>query len=408
MSVTNWYIFFMQIQYSLDGEQPNSKLEISTEGIKYAGSKREILPSILSIADALGVQKVFDGFSGTTRVSQAFYKSGYQVISSDISDWSYQFGLCYLKNSRPASYYQPLIEYLNHIPGVEGWYTENYGGLADSDESDTVDGKKKIWQIHNTKKLDAIREEIEKMQLPLEERAVLITSLILAMDRVDSTVGHHVSYLKKWAPRSYNTMKMECPQLILGNSDSNQVLQGDIFNVLPNVAQVELAYFDPPYGSSNEKMPASRVRYSSYYHIWTSICRNDKPKVTGAANRREDSSDKVAISNFEEFRKNPNTNRFLAVEAIEKMLLSAKVPYLVLSYSNQGRATRNELVDVLKSCGNDLAVIERNHKSNVMRAMRWTNHWVSESEESTKEYLFVLSKDGKLPALFFEESCVIV
>ncbi|MBP3336936.1 MAG: DNA adenine methylase, partial [Clostridia bacterium] len=43
-----------------------------TEGIKYAGSKLKLLPMILARIRALdGVKTVLDGFSGTTRVSQA-------------------------------------------------------------------------------------------------------------------------------------------------------------------------------------------------------------------------------------------------------------------------------------------------------------------------------------------------
>ena len=57
----------------------------STEGIKYTGSKSKIIPYILQIARGLDGSTVFDGFSGTTRVSQAFAKSGYRVICNDIA-----------------------------------------------------------------------------------------------------------------------------------------------------------------------------------------------------------------------------------------------------------------------------------------------------------------------------------
>ena len=51
-----------------------------TEGIKYAGSKLKLLPYILELAQKVKPQTVFDGFSGTTRVSQAFAKVGYKVF----------------------------------------------------------------------------------------------------------------------------------------------------------------------------------------------------------------------------------------------------------------------------------------------------------------------------------------
>jgi len=58
-----------------------------------------------------------------------------------------------------------------------------------------------MWQLHNTMKLDAIREEIDIITDDEIKRAVLLTSLILAMDKVDNSVGHQVSYLRQWAPR---------------------------------------------------------------------------------------------------------------------------------------------------------------------------------------------------------------
>ena len=42
-----------------------------TEGIKYAGSKLRLLPHILQLVKKAGAKTVLDGFSGTTRVSQA-------------------------------------------------------------------------------------------------------------------------------------------------------------------------------------------------------------------------------------------------------------------------------------------------------------------------------------------------
>jgi len=50
---------------------------METQGIKYAGSKRKIIPHILRVlSETQGVRTVLDGFSGSTRVAQAFAQSG--------------------------------------------------------------------------------------------------------------------------------------------------------------------------------------------------------------------------------------------------------------------------------------------------------------------------------------------
>ena len=100
-----------------------------TEGIKYAGSKLKLLPYILQLAKKVGAKSVLDGFSGTTRVSQAFAKMGYRVFCNDISVWSEVFGTCYLLNDKRAGEYSQLIDHLNSLPPTDGWFTENYGGL---------------------------------------------------------------------------------------------------------------------------------------------------------------------------------------------------------------------------------------------------------------------------------------
>lgn len=353
-----------------------------TAGIKYAGSKLKILPYIVRILNELdGVNNVLDGFSGTTRVSQAFAQLDYSTTSSDISAWSEVFGNCYLISKRPDSFYQEIIDHLNSLKGYDGWYTEHYGAeLAET---------KRPFQAKNTRKLDAIRDEIEKLNLDWDDKCVILTSLINALDSVDSTLGHYVAYLSKWSPRSHNDLFLKLPRRF-PLSKEHKVVRGDIFDTVSN-GTFDLAYFDPPYGSNNEKMPPSRVRYASYYHIWTTVINHDKPAIFGKANRRIDSRDAVAASVFEEFRKNENGS-FIAMEALRKLIQTTKSRYILLSYSSGGRATKQELNEIINESGKLLKAVEVDHKKNVMANMRWTNQWIN-SDGEHREYLFLMEKD---------------
>lgn len=360
-----------------------------TEGIKYAGSKLKLLPYILQLANKVKPKTVLDGFAGTTRVSQALAQTGYRVIANDISVWSRIFGTCYLLNPHPEGHYQPLIDHLNSLPGKDGWFTEHYGGEPNGGSSIGEDKLKKPWQKHNTRKLDAIREEIERLSVSETEKAVLLTSLILGLDEVDSTLGHFASYLNDWSPRSFNKLHLKIPRLI-PSTERHAVHQSDIFDLVKKV-EADLAYFDPPYGSNNEKMPPSRVRYAAYYHLWTSICLYDKPALFGRAKRRADTSDTLAGSIFEEFRTS-KSGRFIAVEAIERLLQTTRANHIILSYSSGGRATAEELNEVINSVGKPIEVLEIDYRKNVMAGMRWTNEWVSEAETPNREFLFLIEK----------------
>lgn len=364
----------------------------TTEGIKYAGSKLKLIPQILTLVSKANAKVVLDGFSGTTRVSQALARSGYTVVSNDIAVWSEVFGTCYLLNRNERRHYQQLIDHLNAVPPTDGWFTEHYGGDASSSQDHApphVLLRKYPWQRRNTRKLDAVREEIDRLSLPLVDRAVALTSLILAMDKVDSTIGHFASYLREWSPRSFNEAFLEIPQLFK-NDKEHRIIRGSVFDV--SRESVDLAYYDPPYGSNNEKMPPSRVRYSAYYHLWTSICLNDRPKLFGKAGRREDTSDVVAPSVFEEFRRNPENGRFLAVEAIERLIESTMAPWIILSYSSGGRATADELNQVISRHGRIAEVLEVDYKRNVMADMRWTNDWIRDAESPNTEFLFLIER----------------
>jgi adenine-specific DNA-methyltransferase len=137
-------------------------------------------------------------------------------------------------------------------------------------------------------------------------------------------------------------------------------------------------------------MPPSRVRYNSYYHIWTSVILNDKPQLFGKVNRREDSRDEVAASIFEEFRKDKN-GHFIAMQAIKKLINETNSRYILLSYSSGGRATKEELFDIINSAGKLIRALEIDYKKNVMGQMRWTNEWIN-SDGKYLEYLFLMEK----------------
>ena len=63
----------------------------------------------------------------------------------------------------------------------------------------------------------------------------------------------------------------------------------------------------------------------------------------------------------------------------------------MLSYSSGGRATKEELNDIISGSGKLLKAIEIDYTQNVMANMRWTNDWIN-SAGKHHEYLFLMEK----------------
>lgn len=350
---------------------------MKTQGFKYIGSKKFLLDSILEQTSTVYPKVVWDGFSGTTRVSQAFAQSGYKVISSDVSEWSRVLATCYLKCTKEKKDYESLIDHLNNLKPIDGWFTENYG------QNDL----KCPYQRHNLQRLDSIREEIDKLELDEVDKSVALTSLLLALDKVDNTLGHYSSYLKNWSKRSYNNLELVVPNLF-NHREDNLVIKEDVFDIVDGI-ECDLAYFDPPYGSSNLKMPPSRVRYSAYYHLLTTICLNDKPKLFGKARRRDDSRDAFSYSPFEDFRKDENGD-FISIKAIVELVSRTNAKNIFLSYYNQSPEILKNLLDKLGNIATIKAIKSFNHKKNVMAFMKTTCNWTPDEDIKNQELIISL------------------
>ena len=216
--------------------------------IKYIGSKRVIVPQIASIVAALpDVRRVCDLFAGTTRVGQALKSKGFYVVCNDLASYSEVLGRAYIQADARTIDRNRLLALLAHLqalPPQPGYVTHTFCEEA------------RYFQPHNGAKIDAIRPEIDRIAESDEERAILLTSLLLAADRVDSTTGLQMAYLKDWAARSYQPLDLRLPELLPG---TGRVFRRDANDLARELDDVDLVYIDPPYNQHS---------YFSNYHIW--------------------------------------------------------------------------------------------------------------------------------------------
>lgn len=293
--------------------------------IKYIGSKRRLLPLIVSTVSALpGVQRVADLFSGTARVGHALKRAGLQVWSNDHNRYAATLARCYVQaDAELGPTLQPIVAELNQLPGRAGFFTHTYCE------------KSRFFQPHNGERVDAIRERIGELGLGPEAEAVLLVSLMEAADRVDNTVGLQMAFLKEWAPRSFAQLELRLPELLpRAAAGKGQASELDAHDALHTLAELDLdvLYLDPPY---------NHHKYLSNYHIWETLVRWDRPETYGLAQKRADCQSRHSAFN----------RRAEVHAALAQLVAEARARYLVVSFSNEGFVSRPQMEALLLTRG---------------------------------------------------------
>jgi len=294
--------------------------------IKYLGSKRRLVPALTVLAEASGARTGLDLFSGTTRVSQAWKQLGMEVTAVDSARFAHVLGRCYVATDPVATPGLPeevadAVERLNGLDGAAGYVTSTF-----CEES-------RYFRPENGARIDAVRAAIERDYAGTALWPVLVTSLLEAADRVDSTTGLQMAYLKQWAPRAHQPLDLRVPVLIPG---PGRAVRGDACELAgsPALGHVDLAYLDPPY---------NQHRYDANYHVWETIVAWDAPAHYGVACKRQDLRDPARRSAFNGRRTMP--------EALGRVIATVGADVVVLSYNNESWLSFDQLHDLCAGRG---------------------------------------------------------
>lgn len=290
--------------------------------IKYLGSKRTLVPVLGHMAAAANAKTALDLFTGTTRVARALKQQGINVTTVDTASYSQVFGKTWIEldsNDFDHDGLELALARLNGLPGVAGYFTQKFCEEA------------RFFQPANGERVDAIRETIESDYLGSELYYPLLTSLILATDKVDSTTGVQMAFLKQWTGRSGSSLQIKDPELIAGPGACHMA---DATQIISDLPEVDLAYLDPPY---------NQHRYFGNYHIWESLVRWDKPETYGVANKRVDSKSAENRSAFNSRKTMP--------QALEKVMRETRAKNLILSFNNESWISTDELINIASERG---------------------------------------------------------
>ncbi len=288
--------------------------------IKYLGSKRALVPLIRETVLRLPVRSVCDLFAGTTRVGQALREAGLHVLSNDTASYSEAFGRAYVEADERLDRGRigALLAHLQGLPPAAGYVTRTFCEEA------------RFFTPENGARIDAIRREIDRLELDEVERGVLLTALLEAADRVDSTVGLQMAYLKRWAPRALNPLELREPHAVDG--PAGEASRRDANELARELDGIDCAYLDPPYNQHS---------YFANYHVWETIVRNDAPSAYGVARKRADVRELKSVYN----------SRRRAFDALRDLVEHAVPPWLVVSFSDEGFHDLDDVRSLLSGAG---------------------------------------------------------
>jgi adenine-specific DNA-methyltransferase len=273
------------------------------------------------------------------------------VTTSDLSWAAEAYTHAFIQRTAASGARIPaLLEELREVEPYSGWITSTYCDVVSADG-----GVVKMWKPENGKLADAMREQIRVWEstghCSHHEAMILVTCLIFALDKVDSSVGVQQAYLKTWAARASNPLELKDLPFYDGPVGTHIV--GDA--LVNPYAAATVAYLDPPYSAHS---------YATYYHIWDSIVRWDRPAVGLKTNRRID-----RISNSveeDESMKSAWNSKRTALEAFLMLVSRLPVQYVVISYNDESLVPLNNLIDALKGAYPRVIVQKIPYRRNIM------------------------------------------
>lgn len=269
---------------------------------RYLGNKYKLLPFIKRIVseNCADVNTVADIFAGTGAVASAFVDK--KLITNDNMYSNY---ICHVAWFGSEAFSKDkIIQYIREYNSLkikeDNYMTDNF--------ADTY------FSRSDCSKIGYIRDDIEKEynlgKINSRERALLITSLLYAMDKIANTCGHYDAYRKGVIFDKQLELSVPIPEA--QNSLNNVCCNVDANELVKHI-EADLVYIDPPYNSR---------QYCDAYHLIENVARWEKPKVTGVARKM----DRTLL-------KSDYCTQNAAL-AFEDLIENINAKYILLSYNN--------------------------------------------------------------------------
>lgn len=302
--------------------------------MRFIGCKTNLLNEISNVVqeNCDNTEKVFcDIFSGTGAVSR-FFKPKYQIISNDMMYFSHILTAATIENNHQPSFENlkesgitDPLDYLETAPidlSKRGYITETFSPAGKAGRM--------YFNEENAERIDFIRDTIElwrqKDWINQNEYKYLLACLIEAIPFFSNITGTYGAYLKKWDKRALK--RFELQRLDIYDNQRRNVCYNEDANELIRKISGDILYIDPPY---NDR------QYLPNYHVLETIAKNDKPVVHGVTGIRDYSG-----------QKSKYCMKAYVYETFKDLVSNADFKHIIISYSNDGLLTQDQIVEILK------------------------------------------------------------
>lgn len=280
---------------------------ITINNRRYIGSKSRMVSFIKEVMEKEKIEysSFLDLFGGTGIVGYSFNDSKTKIYVNDLLKSNYLSYLAWFGNDKiDKKKIQKYIDSYNSLSELE----DNYFSINFSDT---------YFSKENCKKIGFIREDIEEKYingiLNTRERAILITSLLYAMDKIANTVGHYDAYRKNGdLDRQLELCMLDLKSNT--NNKNNKIFNEDSNELVRNI-KADVVYIDPPYNSR---------QYSDAYHLLENVAMWEKNEVFGVAKKME---------------RNGIKSKYCSVSAplaFKDLIENIDAKYIIVSYNNMG------------------------------------------------------------------------
>lgn len=330
---------------------------------RFLGNKYKLLPFITGVVErqCRDVRVVADIFAGTGAVASAF--ADRQLITNDILFSNYICNFAWFG----AEPYDRLkiadaVACYNAAPGDgDNYMTENF--------ADTY------FSRADCAKIGFIREDIQRRfrqgELNRREQALLIASLLYAMDKIALTCGHYDAYRR--GARAEQPLELRLPDAPARNHPANQCFNEDANGLVKRI-QVDLVYIDPPYNSR---------QYCDTYHLLENVARWEKPEVFGVARKMDRRALKSRYCTAQ------------AAAAFQALVEDIQARYILFSYNNMA-AKGNDRSNAKLSDGDILRILGARGEVQVFsEAYRAFSAGQSDIEDNAERLFLCTCREGE-------------